>query len=130
MRPINILLTIPNSNISGAESQLLLLSSGLKNKGYDVTICCLDGEGEVSEEAKKLNLECINIKRRFSLDVIRLVSYLIVLLSGRYKVIISFTSVANNMTRLCKVLLPFNKFIHFAGERGRDFKKKQSKELY
>ena len=64
MRPINILLTIPNSNISGAESQLLLLSSGLKNKGYDVTICCLDGEGEVSEEAKKLNLGVYKYKKK------------------------------------------------------------------
>ncbi|MBL7085898.1 MAG: hypothetical protein ISS28_02190 [Candidatus Cloacimonetes bacterium] len=45
---MKILLSIPNSGFSGAEQQLLALANGLRQKGYDITVCNLEGEGLLS----------------------------------------------------------------------------------
>ena len=118
-----ILLTIPGSGVSGAESQLIALAHGLKIRNYDVTLCCLGGEGEFLNKALKLNIKCIVINRITKFDIFRLIKYFWIVNKNQYSIIISYTSVANNITQILKVLSPFNNFIHFAGERGRDFNK-------
>ena len=69
-----ILLTIPGSGVSGAESQLIALAHGLKIRNYDVTLCCLGGEGEFLNKALKLNIKCIVINRITKFDIFRLIN--------------------------------------------------------
>ena len=56
--------------ISGAESQLLKLTFGLKERNYDVTLCCFGGYGDFAKKANDLNLECIVINRLIKFDVL------------------------------------------------------------
>ncbi len=44
-------------NRAGAERQMLLIASGLQNRGNRVTIVSLDGPGNLDEEARRLGLE-------------------------------------------------------------------------
>jgi glycosyltransferase involved in cell wall biosynthesis len=120
-----ILLVCTEPNISGSESQLLLLANCLKKKKYDITICCLGGDGEFVKAANHLKLKCKVINRITKFDILRMFKFLWFINKNRFSLIMSFNYVANNMTRISKILLPFSNFIHFAGERGRKFSNKK-----
>ena len=90
-----------------------------------MTLCCLGGYGDFAKKANNLNLECIVIDRLIKFDILRLIKYLWIIYKHQYSLVISFNYVANNMTRLSKILFPFSNFIHFAGERGRKFSNKK-----
>lgn len=117
---MKILLVIPNAGYSGAEKQLLMLAVGLDNLGYDVSLCNLEGIGPFSETASKTRLKLKIINRNSHFDLIRLFRFGRFLLKGHFDVVISFTYVANNMTRILNALLPSLSFFHIAGERGRN----------
>ena len=120
MKRKKILFVIPNAGFSGAEQQLLALAIGLKKRGYNVNLCNLEGKGHFTEKAEEVGFICEVIERRSHFDLIRLIKYCVYIRQNKFNVIISFTSVANNLTRLLKFFLPFVDFFHIAGERGRD----------
>ena len=120
---MKILLSIPNSGFGGAENQLLLLAKGLRDKGNDIYLCNLDKEGLFTKRAIDNGFKCKIIKRRFRFDIFRLIKYIVFIHKNKFNAIVSFTSSANNLTRIAKILDPFTKFFHIACERGRDLDK-------
>ena len=119
-----MLLTIPNAEYDGAERQMLALAIGLQNRGYSVHICNLEGCGPFIENVRKTSIPYTVINRTRRLDIARLRSYHRFVNRQHFDVIISFTSLANNMTRLVKLLSPGLKSLLIAGERGRDLSQK------
>jgi glycosyltransferase involved in cell wall biosynthesis len=117
---LKILLSIPNAGFSGAEQQILKLAVGLKKNGYDITLCNLDDEGLFTMKALESNFECKVIRRRNHFDIFRLINYGKFIIQSKFDIVISFTSSANNLTRLIKLFFPYTNFFHIAGERGRD----------
>jgi glycosyltransferase involved in cell wall biosynthesis len=81
----------------------------------------LGGEGDITKELIKEGIQYKIIKRYGKYSIRRLLSYKMFIHKNKFSVVISFNSVANNMTRLVKLIPPFDKFFHVAGERGRDF---------
>ena len=63
LNKINVLIIIDSLDGGGAESQVLMLASGLVEQGLKVSIFVLRGGGELTQKALDLNL-CI-IEGRF-----------------------------------------------------------------
>lgn len=116
---MKISLVIPNAGYSGAEKQILLLAMGLRSRGHGVELCNLEGEGVFTQRAKELGLNCKVIRRSGKRDFKRILELNFYLQKTNPDVVISFTSVANQLVQLCKLLFGL-KIFHIAGERGRD----------
>jgi glycosyltransferase involved in cell wall biosynthesis len=66
----SILFVITHLGRGGAERQMILLASGLQNRGHRVAIALLDDEGDLAQEARELNIDLIPVyqaKRRIRL---------------------------------------------------------------
>ena len=124
-----ILFSIPNSGFSGAEKQLLFLAIGLRERGYNITLCNLDREGLFTNKSKESGFECIVIPRNSSFDLKRIFNYGRFIRKNKFDIILSFTYSANNLTRLIRFIFPFTKFYHIAGERGRFFEGNKFRNL-
>ena len=118
---MKILFSISNKGFSGAEKQLLYLILGFAEKGYDIHVCNLEGYGQFTDKLNRHSLTYTVIERRKKFDLRRLMIYKKLIESGDFDIIISFIYVANNFTRIVKILSPKTGFFHIAGERGRDF---------
>jgi glycosyltransferase involved in cell wall biosynthesis len=65
-----ILFVITHLGRGGAERQMILLASGLQERGHRVAIALLDDEGDLAQEARELNIDLIPVyqaKRRIRL---------------------------------------------------------------
>lgn len=121
-----ILLTIPNAVFSGSERQLIMIGRGLIEKGYNVSFCLLGGLGRIQDEIKKINCKYYKFDGNGAYFK-KLFFYSKIIKSINPDLIISFNWAANNYTRLVKLIFPFQKFIHIAGERGRGMKNEKIK---
>ena len=115
---IKILFVIPNSEISGAEHQLILLVENIDKNIFDVEVCCLDGEGPFTRHIKKINVKCYEIYRNGSFDFYRLIKLNSIIKSNNFDFIVPFCWSAIQYTRLVSFL---NNVKHIACERGHDY---------
>ena len=117
---IKILFVIPNSQISGAEGQLLLLIENLDRNQFDIETSCLEGEGPFSDYVKSIGFITNDFDRKMSYDFSRLIKLYKLIKRKKYDIIIPFCWSAIQYTRLASYLLPS---IHVACERGHDYDK-------
>ena len=61
---LKILYVLSSLTLGGTETHLLRLSSGLKEKGYLVSICCLYNQLEIADRFKKQGIDvlCLDVK--------------------------------------------------------------------
>lgn len=118
MKNKKVLFVIANSQLSGAESQLLLLASNLNNNKFSAEICCLEGEGTFTAAVIKTGLPLHIIHRRQSFDLNRLIGLIKLVRKGRYQIVHSFNWSANQYVRIVRI---FFKFLVISSERGRDY---------
>lgn len=69
LNKINVLIVIDSLDGGGAESQVLMLASGLVDKGFKVSIFALRGGGELTQKALDLNLNIIEGKFKSKRDL-------------------------------------------------------------
>ncbi len=62
---MRIVFVIGSLGRAGAERQMMMLASGLQNRGHIVSIVCLDGTGGFDEEARQLGLKVLTLEKRF-----------------------------------------------------------------
>tara|TARA_Y100001970_G_C14217135_1_gene850331 strand:+ start:1034 stop:2134 length:1101 start_codon:yes stop_codon:yes gene_type:complete len=115
-----ILFVIPNSQISGAENQLLLLIKNMDLKRFELEACCLDGDGPFLDYLKNLGLTGYSIERNKSFDFLRLKKLYKIIKKNNYDTVVSFCWSAIQYSRLCCLFLPSR---HIACERGHDYNK-------
>ncbi len=114
-----ILFTISNSDISGAEKQLLLLLENINRKLFHIEVCCLDGEGPFTRAVNKLGINFFSYERRSSFDFYRLNSLYQLINQKSYDLVVSFCWSANQYSRVASL---FARKEHIACERGHDYK--------
>ena len=115
-----ILFTISNSEISGAEKQLLLLLKNINKASFHVEVCCLDGQGPFTTAVSSLGIKFFSFKRKSSFDVYRLFSLYKLIKQNDYDLLVSFCWSANQYSRIASF---FTNKKHIACERGHDYKK-------
>ena len=118
IKKIKILFVIPNSEISGAENQLILLVENIDKNIFDVEVCSLDGGGPFTRHITKLNIICHEIHRSGSYDFFRLIKLNSLIKSNNFDFIVSFCWSAIQYTRLVSL---FKNVKHIACERGHDY---------
>lgn len=118
MKNKKILFVIANSQLSGSESQLLLLASNLNNNKFNSEICCLESEGTFSDAVKKTGIPLHVIHRRHSFDLNRLICLIKLIRKRKYQIVHSFNWSANQYVRIARI---FFKFTVISSERGRDY---------
>jgi|694.fasta_scaffold23766_6 glycosyltransferase involved in cell wall biosynthesis len=62
---MRIVFVIGSLGRAGAERQMMMLASGLQNRGHIVSIVCLDGTGGFDEEARQRGLKVLILEKRF-----------------------------------------------------------------
>ena len=115
-----ILFTISNSDISGAEKQLLLLLENINKNLFHIEVCCLGGEGPFTKSVDKLGLKYFSYERKSSFDINRLFSLYKLIIQKDYDLIVSYCWSANQYSRIASL---FAKKEHIACERGHDYMK-------
>lgn len=100
-KPINdILFVTVGYSLGGSEKMIQSIATILKKRGYKVRILAFKGWGEVSENLKKMDVDCVSLSGRGRLDFRVLWRYFLYLLKFPPDIIIAFLYRAYIPTRI------------------------------
>jgi hypothetical protein len=107
-----ILFLLRSFNVGGSERQLILLSAGLQQSGYSVKIAVIYAGGPLEEEARKMGIQIVDLKRKGRWDVLAFFFRLIELIRKEQPDILhSYLQVPNIWTAFVKMVLPRTKVV-------------------
>ena len=102
-----ILFLLRSMNVGGAERQLLLLASGLQQRGCAVKVLIFYTGGPLEQEAKAMGIEIVDLQRKGRWDLLPFFFRLIRLIKReKPDVLHSYLQVPNIWSALIKLVLP------------------------
>lgn len=107
-----ILFLLRSFNLGGAERQLILLASGLQQRGYSVRVAVFYAGEPLEAEAKTLGIQIIDLKRKGRWDLLPFFFRLFGLIKREKPDILhSYLQVPNIWSALIKIVLPRTKVV-------------------
>jgi len=107
-----ILFLLRSFNIGGAEHQLILLASGLQQKGFSVKVAVFYAGGPLEEEARAVGIQIVDLKRRGRWDLFHFFLRLVRFIRGEKPDILhSYLQVPNIWSAFVKLVLPHVKVV-------------------
>lgn len=104
---MNILFLLRSLNVGGAERQLLLLASGLQQRGWSVKVAIFYAGGPLDEEARTMGIQIVDLKRKGRWDLVPFFFRLVDLVKKeRPDILHSYLQVPNIWSALVKLFLP------------------------
>ena len=103
----HILFLLRSLNVGGAERQLLLLASGLQQRGYSVKLAIFYAGSPLDEEARAMGIQIVDLKRQGRWDLVPFFFRLVRLIqSEKPDILHSYLQVPNIWSALVKLVLP------------------------
>lgn len=103
----SILFLLRSFSLGGAERQLCVLASGLQQSGYSVKIAVIYAGGPLEEEARRLGIQIVDLRRRGRWDLLPFFLRLVDLIKREKPDILhSYLQVPNIWAALVKLVLP------------------------
>jgi glycosyltransferase involved in cell wall biosynthesis len=99
-RPVRVAHVIHNLRPGGTERRLLAVVAGLDRARFDPVVVCIDGLGELAEEAMALGLEPFVLGRAFRIDASGIPRLARFLRRERVQVVHGWLSLANAFARI------------------------------
>lgn len=102
-----LLILVRSLNHGGAQRQLLLLVSGLREIGWEVTVATFYVGNEWDKEAIRANVELYDLRKKGRWEILRFLMRLVMLLRQQRPVVLhGYLDVPNLITILVKPLVP------------------------
>ena len=119
----NVLFLLRSFGIGGAERQLIVLAAGLQQNGYSVKIAVFYTGGPMQEEAERMGIQIVDLKRKGRWDLVSFLFRLICLIKNENPDILhSYLQVPNIWAALIKLVLPRTKVIWGVRASNMDMK--------
>ena len=102
-----VLFLLRSLNVGGAERQLLLLASGLQQRGCSVKLAIFYAGSPLDEEARAMGIQIVDLKRQGRWDLVPFFFRLVRLIqSEKPDILHSYLQVPNIWSALVKLVLP------------------------
>lgn len=108
----SVIFLLRSFGVGGAEHQLILLASGLQQRGYSVKVAVFYAGEPLETEAKSIGIQIVDLKRRGRWDLLPFFLRLVNLIrKEKPDILHSYLQVPNIWASFIKVLLPDTKVV-------------------